>query len=390
MEGDTQCMTQPQDYDEDDDAGSSDETTASGGSLEPPWARLIALPPHSALGVRELSSKKTVFGRSPNAGVHIDDARISTAHCTLWRDAASHKVWVQNTSMNGTLVNRQLLEKGATRELKSGDEIQLLNPRTPGAGAEAAPPKPPYVFLFQDLRPPPREPEPLQGALQDTSFVAAAHGGPSSAAAAVQPHQEYVIEGELGRGTFAVVKKVRHARTGARYAMKVMEKKKLQGHLRRASGQTLAGDALKSKVLSEARILKRMSHPGIIKFYDIFETDGPRGELCMVMEVGPRPRRRPRHTARPPHPAPLPLQLAEGGELFDDLVERGCFGEADARAIMEQLLRALHYLHSQARRRPPHPSLTAPPSLHPPSRPRPPALRRRRGSSTATSSPRTS
>ena len=290
MEGDTQCMTQPQDYDEDDDAGSSDETTASGGSLEPPWARLIALPPHSALGVRELSSKKTVFGRSPNAGVHIDDARISTAHCTLWRDAASHKVWVQNTSMNGTLVNRQLLEKGATRELKSGDEIQLLNPRTPGAGAEAAPPKPPYVFLFQDLRPPPREPEPLQGALQDTSFVAAAHGGPSSAAAAVQPHQEYVIEGELGRGTFAVVKKVRHARTGARYAMKVMEKKKLQGHLRRASGQTLAGDALKSKVLSEARILKRMSHPGIIKFYDIFETDGPRGELCMVMEVGrPRP-----------------------------------------------------------------------------------------------------
>ena len=107
-----------------------------GRIAEPPWARLIALPPHSALGVRELSSKKTVFGRSPNAGVHIDDARISTAHCTLWRDAASHKVWVQNTSMNGTLVNRQLLEKGATRELKSGDEIQLLNPRTPGAGAE--------------------------------------------------------------------------------------------------------------------------------------------------------------------------------------------------------------------------------------------------------------
>ena len=392
MEGDTQCMTQPQDYDEDDDAGSSDETTASGGSLEPPWARLIALPPHSALGVRELSSKKTVFGRSPNAGVHIDDARISTAHCTLWRDAASHKVWVQNTSMNGTLVNRQLLEKGATRELKSGDEIQLLNPRTPGAGAEAAPPKPPYVFLFQDLRPPPREPEPLQGALQDTSFVAAAHGGPSSAAAAVQPHQEYVIEGELGRGTFAVVKKVRHARTGARYAMKVMEKKKLQGHLRRASGQTLAGDALKSKVLSEARILKRMSHPGIIKFYDIFETDGPRGELCMVMEVGrPRRRPRPRHSAplsRPPHPAPLPLQLAEGGELFDDLVERGCFGEADARAIMEQLLRALHYVHSQASPRPPHSSL--PPHPLPPEPPPTPALRRRRGSSTATSSPRTS
>ena len=207
---------------------------------------LIALPPHSAPGVRELSSKKTVFGEPERGRPH---RRRTHQHGALHAGATRTATgWVQNTR-NGTLVNRQLLEKGATRELKSGDEIQLLNPRTPGAGAEAAPPKPPYVFLFQDLRPPPREPEPLQGALQDTSFVAAAHGGPSSAAAAVQPHQEYVIEGELGRGTFAVVKKVRHARTGARYAMKVMEKKKLQGHLRRASGQTLAGDALKSKVL---------------------------------------------------------------------------------------------------------------------------------------------
>ena len=393
MEGDTQCMTQPQDYDEDDDAGSSDETTASGGSLEPPWARLIALPPHSALGVRELSSKKTVFGRSPNAGVHIDDARISTAHCTLWRDAASHKVWVQNTSMNGTLVNRQLLEKGATRELKSGDEIQLLNPRTPGAGAEAAPPKPPYVFLFQDLRPPPREPEPLQGALQDTSFVAAAHGGPSSAAAAVQPHQEYVIEGELGRGTFAVVKKVRHARTGARYAMKVMEKKKLQGHLRRASGQTLAGDALKSKVLSEARILKRMSHPGIIKFYDIFETDGPRGELCMVMEVG-RPRPAPAAHSPPSPPSsprnPPPPAAGRGRRALRRprrarLLRRGRRARDHGATTPRPPLPPLAGAPPPARL--PPPSSLLPP---PPSRPRPLALRRRRGSSTATSSPRTS
>ena len=113
----------------------------------------------AALGARRARAVVEEDGlRAERTSVHIDDARISAAHCTLWRDAAS-RVWVQNTSMNGTLVSRQLLEKGATRELKSGDEIQLLNPRTPGAGAEAAPPKPPYVFLFQDLRPPPREPD---------------------------------------------------------------------------------------------------------------------------------------------------------------------------------------------------------------------------------------
>eukprot|EP00966_Prymnesium_polylepis_P298081 6887687-Prymnesium_polylepis.1 len=95
---------------------------------------------------------------------------------------------------------------------------------------------------------------------------------------------------ELGRGSFAVVRKVRHRSTGLLYAMKAMDKRRLL----RGAGRLQAD--LKEKVLSEARILKAMSHPGIIKFHEIFETDT---ELCLVME------------------------LVEGGELFDHLLSHG-------------------------------------------------------------------
>ena len=76
---------------------------------------------------------------------------------------------------------------------------------------------------------------------------------------------------------------------------------------------------MKAKVLSEARILKNLSHPNIIKFHDIFENDR---ELCLVME------------------------LVEGGELFDYLVDHGPCSEPDARCIMRQLLQVRAARHS--------------------------------------------
>lgn len=183
-----------------------------------------------------------------------------------------------------------------------------------------------YPFLFQkcaESRPHPpllHAPRPLhlQQTIHATSGTAELLRGTSLCAP--DPHTksfggEYELINELGRGSFAVVKKVRHRKTGVHYALKSIDKKRL---LRGAGGQLHAEH--KDKVLSEARILKSMSHPGIIKFHDIFETDD---ELCLVME------------------------LVEGGELFDYLCAHGPFKEDDARCIMDQLLQALHYLHSK-------------------------------------------
>ena len=69
----------------------------------------------------------------------------------------------------------------------------------------------------------------------------------------------------------------------------------------------------------EVDIMKRLHHPSIIEFVDVFEDNDT---LMMIMEFCP------------------------GRELFDVILERKYFEESDARPIFAQIARALFYLHS--------------------------------------------
>jgi len=71
---------------------------------------------------------------------------------------------------------------------------------------------------------------------------------------------------------------------------------------------------------NEVDILKKMENPYIIKLYDIFDSED---DLYLVME------------------------LVTGGELFDRIVEREQYSEANAKEVMRQLLVAIQYFHSQ-------------------------------------------
>ena len=230
----------------------------------------------------------------------------SGEHCKISSSDEDRDVYLYDLSCNGTYINGALVGKDSRQLLKNGDTVTLLDPAKPNH----------YQFLFQDLRPapPPLPPAPMVPAqlLQNTSFCA---GGVSDDLGSASHYDEVC---ELGRGAFAVVKKVVHRRTGREFAMKSMEKKKLLGQLRRKSGAQI--EEMQAKVLAEARILKNLSHPNIIKLHDIFENER---EICLVME------------------------LVDGGELFDYLVDNGPCSEPDARCIMRQLLQALQYLHSR-------------------------------------------
>jgi hypothetical protein len=68
----------------------------------------------------------------------------------------------------------------------------------------------------------------------------------------------------------------------------------------------------------EAEILMRLKHPNIIRVIDVFDEDD---DVVIITEY------------------------AQGGELFETLVEHGNFSEATARAIMRQALDAVSYLH---------------------------------------------
>jgi FHA domain len=95
-----------------------------------------------------------VIGRSTKADIVVNDGRVSAHHCAVYCDysEARLRVFIEDMSANGTFVNDSLirLTKGKRLELKTGDEIFLVNPRTlesrPGGTGNSA------AFLYINLR----------------------------------------------------------------------------------------------------------------------------------------------------------------------------------------------------------------------------------------------
>eukprot|EP00927_Polykrikos_kofoidii_P038814 TRINITY_DN33256_c0_g1_i1.p1 TRINITY_DN33256_c0_g1~~TRINITY_DN33256_c0_g1_i1.p1 ORF type:complete len:658 (+),score=126.87 TRINITY_DN33256_c0_g1_i1:97-2070(+) len=108
---------------------------------------------------------------------------------------------------------------------------------------------------------------------------------------------------EIGEGTSAKVCKGRSISTGQMVAIKSVSKSTEKARVR---------------LQTEVSILKSLDHPNVIKLHDIFEDS--------------------RHV----HVA---LELCEGGELFDTLVQRNRFEEMATARIMHQMFSVVHYLH---------------------------------------------
>ena len=118
--------------------------------------------------------------------------------------------------------------------------------------------------------------------------------------------ETYKIEGTIGRGSFATVKKAKNRASGLRFAVKVLSKKKMN-------------DEDKASTKTEIDILKQMDHPNVVKLVDVFEDER---HWCLVME------------------------LMEGGELFDQILEKEYFSEAEARDATKSIVDAIMYCHS--------------------------------------------
>jgi len=111
---------------------------------------------------------------------------------------------------------------------------------------------------------------------------------------------------QLGEGSFGSVCKATQKTTGAVRAIKKMSKQHVV--------ETLA------KFKREVALMKEMDHPNIIKLYETFED---KRSISLVMEI------------------------CEGGELFDRIVEAQNFTETVSSIIMQQICRATHYMHSK-------------------------------------------
>merc|ERR1719352_1121194 len=108
---------------------------------------------------------------------------------------------------------------------------------------------------------------------------------------------------KLGEGSYGSVCKGTNKSTGAPRAVKSISKE----HMKNLE-----------RFKQEIAIMKMMDHPNIIKLYESFED---RKNIYLVME------------------------LCLGGELFDRIIESGHFTEVQAALLMQQIIRAIYYMH---------------------------------------------
>ena len=113
--------------------------------------------------------------------------------------------------------------------------------------------------------------------------------------------------GLLGKGNFAVVRLGVHRLTKTKVAVKIVDKTDLEG------------DNLK-KIGREIKIMRHLTHPSIIRLYQVMETDS------MIYIV---------------------TEYASKGDIFDYLVNNGKMSEPEARHVFVQILSAVKYCHSQ-------------------------------------------
>ena len=97
----------------------------------------------------------------------------------------------------------------------------------------------------------------------------------------------------LGKGNYSEVKKAVIKATGQSVAIKCVQK----AGLNQEDEQALK---------EEVRILRAMNHPNVIKLEDFYEDEM---SYFIVME------------------------MAQGGELFDKIVEKECYSESDAQKV---------------------------------------------------------
>lgn len=128
----------------------------------------------------------------------------------------------------------------------------------------------------------------------------------------------YDLRDEIGSGTCGTVRRAINRKTGEMVAVKVIVIGN-QGGLHRTFSKISKDGLLDPNVRAEISILQNLSHPYVVKLIDHFVHPGK--AVYLVME------------------------LMQGGDLFDRIVQKGCYSELESRRIMRRMLAAVHYLH---------------------------------------------
>jgi len=117
----------------------------------------------------------------------------------------------------------------------------------------------------------------------------------------------YLIKGTIGAGSFAKVKLAVNTQTGEEVAVKIFDRAKLQRKDEKM-------------VEKEIAIMKMIHHRNVLELKGVLRTD---------------------------HKIYVILELARGGDLFDQIVSMGKFDEDVARNYFQQLIEGVSFCHQQ-------------------------------------------
>ncbi|GAA5914743.1 hypothetical protein JCM6882_002730 [Rhodosporidiobolus microsporus] len=236
----------------------------------------------------ELNRSKNTWmvGRHPRCDLVLNGPKISSWHAKieLGQDGI---VRLHDTSTNGTFVGGSKVGKNNVTILESGASI---------------------VF------------GPVTGSI-DTDFRYVFEGAPATSAS-VDPYglgelsqadsgifNDYEVREQLGKGSFAVVRKGVRRSDGKMVAIKIIQKARFSG-----SPQTLM------MFQREIQIVKTLEHQFCVRCFDFYEDEQ---RIWLVLEY------------------------VDGGDLLDYVMKRGGLKEAEVREIALMVCQAVAYLHSK-------------------------------------------
>ena len=121
------------------------------------------------------------------------------------------------------------------------------------------------------------------------------------------PSLDYKKLNFLGEGSFAAVYRVQNRITDSIRAMKIINK------------SSTCSEADDKEIFNEINILRTLDHPNILKIFEFYSN---KESYSIVTE------------------------LCSGGELFNEIVDKGPFGETYSAYVMFQILSAINYCHN--------------------------------------------
>ncbi|GAA5987117.1 hypothetical protein JCM10908_001032 [Rhodotorula pacifica] len=263
-------------------------STAVDGGLASP----AALPRPERLELVKGQNSYTV-GRHPKSDLRLNGPKISSTHAKIWIEPDTGIIRLENLGTNGTYVRNSKISKGNVTILESGDPI-IFGPASADFDHE-------FRYIFQC--------DPSLGSSRPSDPYGLGELSQSQSADGTSIHSFYEVREQIGKGSFAVVRKGVRRSDGMMVAIKIIQRARFAHNPKTVE-----------MIEREVGIIQTLEHRFCVRCYDYFEDDQ---RIWLVLEY------------------------VDGGDLLEFVMKRRGLKESEVREIALMICEAVAYLHSR-------------------------------------------